>query len=173
MPVAALGTERHQRRVGPGWCKSLVDAQGLVGAGDHLRGKASVGIAMLDDLIRLQHAKQSHLLAETADVAVLRKHGDRHVRVNPVTLVVSHVAELAADDCKRPADRCLYLDVDRSHRADLLGWHVSRLSRREIAITGPIGYATTDGPILLLATECHARPNERLFALADGRMKNL
>jgi hypothetical protein len=40
--------------------------------------------------------------------------------VDAVALVVPHVAELAADDRKRAADRCLYLDVDHSHRDDLL-----------------------------------------------------
>jgi hypothetical protein len=75
---------------------------------------------MLHELIGLQHAEQPHLLAEAAVVAVLRKHGQAYVRVDAVALVVPHVAELAADDRKRAADRCLYLDVDHSHRDDLL-----------------------------------------------------
>src|SRR4029079_2599966 len=51
-----FGTERHQRRVGADRSKSLIEAQALVDARNDFRGKASVGIAMLHELIGLQHA---------------------------------------------------------------------------------------------------------------------
>src|SRR5690349_1852478 len=104
-----LGTEGDQCRVGADRGKALVDDEALGGARDHFRRQASIGIAMLHDLIGLQHAEQSHFLAKTAVVALLRKHGEAYVRMNAVARVMSHVAELAADDRERPADRCLYL----------------------------------------------------------------
>jgi hypothetical protein len=52
---------------------------------------------------------------------------------------------------------------------------IALIRRREIAIAGPIGYATTDVPIFLLATERAARSNKRLLApaRAAARMMNL
>jgi len=52
---------------------------------------------------------------------------------------------------------------------------IALIQRREIAIAGPIGYATTDVPIFLLATERAARSNKRFLAPARGaaRMTNL
>src|SRR6185312_6291559 len=112
----SLGTEGDQRRVVADRSKALVDEEALVGARDDFRREASIGIAMLHDLIGLQHAEQSDFLAKTAVVALFRKHGEAYVRMNAMARVMSHVAELAADDRERTADRCLYLDVDRSHR---------------------------------------------------------
>jgi hypothetical protein len=52
---------------------------------------------------------------------------------------------------------------------------IALIQKREIAIAGPIGYATTDVPIFLLATERAARSNKRFLAPARGpaRMTNL
>ena len=122
----------------------LVDAHALVGAGYDLRGKASVGIAVLDDFIGLQDADQPDLLAEAAVVAILRKHGELDVGVNAIARVMPHVAELAANDGNGPADSRLHFDNDHGHGSSLSTASAASgmLLRRGVAIFMVIGYPT-------------------------------
>src|ERR1019366_794052 len=110
-----LRAEGHHCRVGTYGSEALVNARSLVCAFDYVPGETPVGIAMLDDFVRLQHADQLHLLPEGAGIALFGEHGESDIGVNPVLRVMLDVAELTADHGDRPVNGSLHFDVDHSH----------------------------------------------------------